>query len=89
MSAINEGIDIRILGESFRHVENSMFMMTLPGSGIDGIEDLAGHKIGDSLHISHVKLPAGVTPVITERDFTIATIVAPAGGVSEAETEEA
>ena len=51
--------------------------------------DLAGHKIGDSLHISHVKLPAGVTPVITERDFTIATIVAPAGGVSEAETEEA
>ena len=51
--------------------------------------DLAGHKIGDSLHISHVKLPAGVTPVITDRDFTIATIVAPAGGVSEAETEEA
>ena len=51
--------------------------------------DLAGHKIGDSLHISHVKLPAGVTPVIADRDFTIATIVAPAGGVSEAETEEA
>ncbi|MCO6178902.1 MULTISPECIES: 50S ribosomal protein L25/general stress protein Ctc [Ciceribacter] len=45
--------------------------------------DLAGHKIGDSLHISHVKLPAGVTPVIADRDFTIATIVAPAGGVSE------
>ncbi|GEO83927.1 MULTISPECIES: 50S ribosomal protein L25/general stress protein Ctc [Alphaproteobacteria] len=51
--------------------------------------DLADHKIGDSLHISHVKLPAGVTPVITDRDFTIATIVAPAAGVSEAETEEA
>ncbi|RYC11921.1 50S ribosomal protein L25/general stress protein Ctc [Ciceribacter ferrooxidans] len=47
--------------------------------------DLAGHKIGDSLHISHVKLPAGVTPVIADRDFTIATIVAPAGGVSEGE----
>ena len=44
--------------------------------------DLAGHKIGDSLHISHVKLPEGVTPVITDRDFTIATIVAPAGGTS-------
>ncbi|MGX5665005.1 50S ribosomal protein L25/general stress protein Ctc [Rhizobium daejeonense] len=51
--------------------------------------DLAGHKIGDSLHISHVKLPAGVTPVITDRDFTIATIVAPAGGVDEAAAEEA
>ncbi|NKN38381.1 50S ribosomal protein L25/general stress protein Ctc [Agrobacterium sp. a22-2] len=47
--------------------------------------DLAGHKIGDSLHISHVKLPAGVTPVITDRDFTIATIVAPAGGTTEEE----
>lgn len=47
--------------------------------------DLAGHKIGDSLHISHVTLPAGCTPVITDRDFTIATLVAPAGGVSEGE----
>jgi large subunit ribosomal protein L25 len=44
--------------------------------------DLSGHKIGDSLHISHVKLPAGVTPVISDRDFTIATIVAPAGGTT-------
>ncbi len=50
--------------------------------------DLAGHKIGDSIHISHVTLPAGAKPVITDRDFTIATLVAPAGGTSE-ETEEA
>jgi len=51
--------------------------------------DLAGHKIGDSLHISHVKLPAGVTPAITDRDFTIATIVAPAGGIAEEGEAEA
>ncbi|HCL65020.1 MAG TPA: 50S ribosomal protein L25 [Rhizobium sp.] len=51
--------------------------------------DLAGHKIGDSLHISHVKLPSGVTPVITDRDFTIATIVAPAGGLAEEGEAEA
>ena len=44
--------------------------------------DLSGAKIGDSLHISHVKLPEGVRPVIGDRDFTIATIVAPAGGTS-------
>jgi large subunit ribosomal protein L25 len=44
--------------------------------------DLEGLKIGDGIHISHVKLPAGVTPVITDRDFTIATIVAPAGGTT-------
>ena len=50
--------------------------------------DLAGHKIGDSLHISHVTLPKGVKPVITDRDFTIATIVAPAGGVEEEAASE-
>jgi len=36
--------------------------------------DLTGTDIGDSLHISHVKLPAGVKPVIHDRDFTIATV---------------
>ena len=36
--------------------------------------DLEGTDIGDSIHISAVKLPAGVKPVISDRDFTIATI---------------
>jgi len=49
--------------------------------------DLAGAKIGDSLHISAVKLPKGVRPVIADRDFTIATIVAPAAGVDETAEE--
>lgn len=49
--------------------------------------DLEGFKIGDGVHISHIKLPAGVTPVITDRDFTIATIVTPAGGVQEEAAE--
>ena len=39
--------------------------------------DVAGLDIGDSIHISHVKLPAGSESAITDRDFTIATIVAP------------
>lgn len=47
--------------------------------------DLAGLKIGDSVHISAVKLPSGTSPVITDRDFTITTIVAPAAGVAEEE----
>ncbi|CDZ39236.1 50S ribosomal protein L25/general stress protein Ctc [Neorhizobium galegae] len=51
--------------------------------------DLTGAKIGDSLHISAVKLPAGVRPVISDRDFTIATIVAPAAGVAEEEPASA
>ena len=37
--------------------------------------DLTGLEIGDSVHISAIKLPDGVKPTITERDFTVATIV--------------
>jgi large subunit ribosomal protein L25 len=40
----------------------------------DIIVDLSGLEIGDSVHISAVKLPAGARSAITDRDFTIATI---------------
>ena len=46
---------------------------------------LAGLDIGDSLHISAVTLPKGVESAITDRDFTIATIVAPSGLKMDAE----
>ena len=39
--------------------------------------DLAGTDIGTSIKISSVKLPENVTPVITDRDFVIATVAAP------------
>jgi large subunit ribosomal protein L25 len=45
--------------------------------------DVTGLDIGDSIHISHVTLPAGSASAITDRDFTIATIVAPSGLKSE------
>jgi large subunit ribosomal protein L25 len=38
---------------------------------------LKGADVGDSIHISSVTLPQGATSAITDRDFTIATIVAP------------
>jgi HK97 family phage prohead protease len=41
--------------------------------------DVSGFDVGDSIHISHVKLPDGAKSAITDRDFTIATIVAPSG----------
>ena len=50
--------------------------------------DLTGWEIGGSIHISHVKLPPNVQPVISDRDFTIAT-VAGAGGKEEETTTEA
>lgn len=39
--------------------------------------DVTGRDVGDSIHISDVTLPKGVTSAITDRDFTIATLVAP------------
>ena len=52
------------------------------------IVDLSEAKIGDSIHISAVELPEGVTPTITDRDFTIATLQSPGGGVKNEEDEE-
>jgi len=39
--------------------------------------DVTGKDVGDSIHISEVTLPAGSESAITDRDFTIATLVAP------------
>ncbi len=50
--------------------------------------DLTGLEIGDSIHISQITLPEGVKPAIDDRDFTVATLVAPSAMKSE-ETEEA
>ena len=38
---------------------------------------VAGKEVGDSIHISEVDLPEGSESAITDRDFTIATLVAP------------
>ncbi|PZU61288.1 MAG: 50S ribosomal protein L25 [Sphingobium sp.] len=43
----------------------------------DVVVDLTGFEVGDSVHISAVVLPKGAKPAIEDRDFTIATIVAP------------
>ena len=41
------------------------------------VVDLAGLEVGDSVHISAVKLPKGAVSAIEDRDFTIASIAAP------------
>ncbi|GGC20297.1 50S ribosomal protein L25 [Novosphingobium marinum] len=56
--------------------------------------DVTGLEVGDSIHISSVSLPEGSESAITDRDFTIATIVAPsalkkAEGAERAEGEDA
>ena len=51
--------------------------------------DLDGVKIGDSIHISAIPLPEGVNPTITDRDFTVATLASPGGGVKNEEDQDA
>ena len=66
----------------------SELRLILPESG------LAGLDVGDSVHISNVKLPKGAKSAIDDRDFTIATLVAPSAlksveGDNETEAAEA
>lgn len=49
--------------------------------------NLEGLVVGDTIKISSVNLPDGVSSTITDRDFTIATIAAPTV-MSEVSTEE-
>ena len=50
--------------------------------------DISALEMNDSVHISTVALPKGVTPVIDDRDFTIAMISAPSGLKSSDDDEE-
>ena len=45
--------------------------------------DLTGLEVGDSIHISQVNLPKGSKSAIDDRDFTVATVVAPSALKSE------
>ncbi len=70
-----------------RHtVEVSCLASAIP-EGFD--IDLTGTDVGDALHASMIKMPEGVNPVITDRDFTIATIAAPSALRSEGSDDEA
>ena len=51
--------------------------------------DVTGKEVGDSIHISEVTLPEGSVSAITDRDFTIATFVAPSAMKSEGDAGEA
>lgn len=53
------------------------------------VVDLTGAELGDVIHISNVKLPEGVVPTISDRDFTIATVATPAGLKGEVAAEGA
>ena len=45
--------------------------------------DLGDLDIGDSLHVSALTMPEGCKPVVTDRDFTIATVAPPIAAPDE------
>ena len=47
-----------------------------------------GKDVGESIHISEVNLPKGSESAITDRDYTIATLVAPSALKKSEETSE-
>lgn len=49
--------------------------------------DLDGVEIGTSIHISAIAMPDGVSPTITDRDFTVVTIAGSAAAKSAADGE--
>jgi len=81
------------LGGVLNVVRHDVELLVSPEAIPEFIEvDMTPFIMGDSIHISAVTLPDGVTPTITDRDFTIATIAAPSSvksaGVDEDEAEE-
>lgn len=65
--------------------------LSCPADGIPEAIDVsvADLDIGDAVHISSVTLPPNVTPTITDRDFTIATVVSSSGMQADREEAEA
>ena len=79
------------LGGVLNIVRHEVEIKTLVSKRPEFLEaNLDGLEIGDSIHISSIKLEEGVSPTITDRDFTIATVAPPTVmTVEETVTEEA
>ena len=72
-------------GGTLNVVRHEVELNVIAGAIPDHLEvDLADAKMGDTIRISQIKLPAGVTPTI-DRDFVICSIATPAGFVDDEE----
>jgi large subunit ribosomal protein L25 len=77
---INEELSPGLKTGGILNVVRHEIELSCPAASIPDniIIDLDGTNVGDSIHISAVSLPDEVEPTISDRDFTIATIAAPA-----------
>ncbi|TFW28432.1 50S ribosomal protein L25/general stress protein Ctc [Massilia arenosa] len=81
---------VKLHAATISHVLNELDVSCLPGQLPEFIEvDLAKIDAGQSIHVSQLTLPAGVTIVAHGQDQTVATASVPAGQVSaEAAADE-
>ena len=61
------------------NVNRRTIQLSCPANNIpeEIVFDLDGLEIGDTIRISSVALPEGVVPLITDRDFTVASVASP------------
>ena len=77
-------------GGTLNVVSHNVGLEVAPNAIPDALEvDLTGLTVGDSIHISAVKLPPGATLTVTDRDFTVATIAPPTVLTAEEEAPPA
>ena len=97
-SFVNVGIIVEFINEDkcngikfggVLNVVRSQVELRCPATSIPEkiVVDLEGLNVGDTIHISSITLPENCNPTITDRDFTVATIAAPRGGMSDNEDE--
>jgi len=86
----NEGLSPGLKRGGVLNIVRHEIEMRCPADAIpdDIVVGVTGFDVGDSIHISAVKLPERAKPVI-DRDFTIATIAAPSGLKSQEAADEA
>ena len=98
-SYVNVGIIVEFINEDkcsgikfggVLNVVRSQVELRCPATSIPEklIVDLEGLNVGDTIHISSISLPENCTPTITDRDFTVATIASPRGGMSDTDEDE-
>lgn len=82
---------VKLGGAIISHVMNELDVTCLPGDLPEFVEvDLSNVEVGASIHLSDIKLPKGVNPVLHgQENPTIATASVPAGHVAEEAAAEA
>ena len=75
---------VKLQGGIVSHVMNEIDVQCLPSQLPEFIEvDLSGLSVGQSIHVSQIKLPAGVEALTHGTDPVVATLTLPRGAKSD------